>query len=71
MEIIPPPKEGTATVIIPKEKGPFFMIKGGGKDNYLCGSCHNIICQNVNRGQIINIVFVCPQCGSYNHIKGT
>lgn len=70
MEVISKPKEGTASVIIFKKKGKFAIIKGNGNDNYLCGTCGNVICQNVNRGQIINLVFVCPNCGSYNFLKG-
>jgi hypothetical protein len=73
MEIIPEPKEGTATVIILTKKGKFQTIVDGGEDNYLCGliECGNIICKNVNRGQVSNIVFKCPNCGSYNVLKGT
>jgi hypothetical protein len=73
MEIIPKPKEGTATVLKLTKKGKFPMIAGGGDDNYLCGliECGNIICKNVSRGQIINIVFKCANCGSYNVLKGT
>lgn len=70
MEIIPPPKEGTAAVLKMTVKNKP-TIKVVGKDNYICGTCSNVICQNVDRGQIRNIVFVCPNCGSYNHIKGT
>lgn len=71
MEVIPKPEEGTAAVLKFNKKGKFAIIKGNGSDNYLCGACGNIICQNVNRGQIINLVFVCPNCDSYNFLKGT
>lgn len=49
----------------------FTYIKGQGQDNYLCGACGNVLCENVHRGQVINIVFVCPKCGNYNVVKGT
>ena len=71
MEVIPKPKEGSATVFNFKKKGRFVVIKGKGNDNYLCGTCRNVICKNVNRGQISNIVFKCPNCDSYNLLKGT
>jgi hypothetical protein len=71
MDVIPPPQEGTAAILILSKKGKFSIINGQGDDNYQCGACENIICKNVVRGQIINLVFVCPNCGSYNHIKGT
>jgi len=67
MEVIPKPKEGTMAVFKLGKEG---KIEGEGNDNYLCGACGNIICKNVNRGQLINLVFVCPNCGSYNFLKG-
>lgn len=71
MEVIPKPKEGTAAIFETTEKGEFVFIKGIGSDNYVCGACKSIICENVVRKQIINIVFKCANCGSYNLIKGT
>ena len=71
MEIISKPKQGTASVLVLTKKGNYVMMKGKGSDSYLCGTCQNIICQDVNRGQIINLVFKCPNCDSYNRIRGT
>ena len=71
LEVISKPKEGTASVLEYAKKGKYVFIKGNGSDNYLCGTCNNIICQNVDRGQIRNIVFKCPNCNSYNLLKGT
>ncbi len=71
LEIIPKPKEGTATILIFTQKGRYVIMSGEASDNYLCGACENTICKNVSRGQIINLVFKCPNCGEYNHIKGT
>jgi len=66
MRVIPKPKEGTASVLVMTKKEP--SIKGFGDDNYLCGKCKFIICENIRHGQITNIVFKCPNCGSYNTI---
>lgn len=71
MQVIPKPNPGTASVLIFKEKGKYAIIKGQGNDNYLCGVCQNIICENVDRGQIKYLVFKCPNCDNYNFIKGT
>jgi len=71
MEIIPEPKPGTASVLIRSGKGTLPIIKGQGDVNYVCGACHTVICEHVERGQIINIVFKCPQCQAYNRIRGT
>jgi hypothetical protein len=71
MQVIPEPKPGTASVLIFAKKGKFTFIKSQGSDNYLCGACENVICENVDRGNIINLVFRCPNCDSYNILKGT
>ena len=71
MQIIPEPKPGTASVLIFDKKGKYAFFKGQGNDNYLCGVCKNVICENMDRGQIINLVFKCPNCDNYNIIKGT
>ena len=70
MQVIPEPAPGTASVLIFDKKGKFAMIKGKGEDNYLCGVCRNVICENVTRGMIINVVFKCPNCDNYNLITG-
>ena len=70
MKIIPKPKDGTATILKLSKNGKFHLIKGHGYDNYLCGACNNIICKNVERGQIVNIVFECPNCHNYNLVRG-
>ena len=71
MEVVPKPKEGSATVLKMNKKGNFALITGQGNNNYLCGKCKNTICQNIERGQVINLVFVCPNCGSYNLTRET
>lgn len=71
LEVILKPKQGTASVLVPGPTGPQIMIKGQGGNNYICGACSSTICENVPRGQIINLVFKCFKCGSYNRIRGT
>jgi hypothetical protein len=71
MTVISEPEHGTATVLIHGKKGNFVFIKGEGGDNYLCGACKNILCEKVSRGQIVNIVLKCPNCGNFNVLRGT
>jgi len=71
MEVIPEPAQGTAAVLALNKNGPYPLMKGNGTTNYLCGACRNVICKSVERGQIVNLVFKCPDCGNYNHIRGT
>lgn len=71
MEVIPEPAKGTAAVLALNKSGPYPLMEGNGTINYLCGACRNVICKSVERGQIMNLVFKCPNCGCYNHIRGT
>ena len=71
MEVIPEPPKGTASVLVPGPDGPQVMIKGDADCTYICGCCSEPICENVPRGQIINLVFKCFKCSSYNRIRGT
>lgn len=71
MEVIPEPKQGTASVLVPGTDGPQIMFKGAGTEDYICGACGMTICENVNRGMFVGIVFKCFECGSYNHVRGT
>ena len=66
LKVIPEPEEGTASVLVQKNKVPTF--KGDGEDNYLCGKCKFTICEKIKHGQFVNIVFKCPNCESYNTI---
>jgi hypothetical protein len=71
MEVIPEPKPGEASVLVLDKSGPYVIIRGVGDVDYLCGACRNVICEHVARGQVINMVFKCPNCGSFNLLRGT
>ena len=76
MEVIPEPAKGTAAVLvltIPNyvSKTPFAVISGGGETDYVCGACKAVIASRVDRGQVVNLVFKCLSCQSFNVIRGT
>jgi predicted RNA-binding Zn-ribbon protein involved in translation (DUF1610 family) len=71
MQVIPEPKAGQASVLAFTKTGPYALIVGNGDVNYLCGACQNVICERVQRGQVAGIVFKCPNCGSFNLLRGT
>lgn len=71
MQVIPEPKPGTASVLITDKTGSFVFMRGSGSSNFVCGACQSVLVEGVERGQIIEIVFRCPNCGSYNRAKGT
>ncbi|MCC2502210.1 MULTISPECIES: hypothetical protein [Bacillus cereus group] len=70
LEVIPKPESGTAAILCTPDgfKGPIFQ--GEGTNNYLCGVCKYVLCKKIIRQQIVEIVFECPECKSYNRIKG-
>ncbi len=71
MEVITEPKQGTASVLVPGPDGQQVMIKGHGDVTYTCGCCGKPICENIQRGQVRDIVFKCFNCSSFNRIRGT
>lgn len=71
MEVVPEPEPGEASVLTLGKSGRHPIIRGDGDVDYLCGACRNVICEGVWRGQIINLVFKCPDCSSFNLIRGT
>jgi len=71
MEVIAEPKPGEASVLVFDKKGQYVMMQGAGDTNYICGTCRNVICERVARGTIVNLVFKCPNCCSFNRIRGT
>ncbi len=72
LEVIPQPKEGDVALFVFEGPKPFDgFFKGDGECNYLCGACREVLCRGVDRSQITGLVFKCPKCQSFNHIKGT
>ncbi len=75
MEVIPEPKPGTASILVLTTPNfamadPYAQIRGIGDTDYVCGSCRATIVVKGARGQIINIVFKCANCGAFNIIRG-
>ncbi len=71
MEVIPEPKPGEASVLVFDKRGKYVMISDAGDTNYVCGACRNVICERVTQGMMVNLVFKCPNCGSFNRVRGT
>lgn len=71
LQVIPKPKEGTASILAMNDPSRLPIIKGSADTNYQCGTCHATLVQGVTQGQIRNMVLLCPKCGSYNRLKGT
>jgi predicted RNA-binding Zn-ribbon protein involved in translation (DUF1610 family) len=71
LEVIPEPAQGSAAVFMLSTEGPIPLLRGQGSHDFLCGACDNVIAKGVERGQVINIVLKCPNCGSFNRARGT
>ena len=65
LKTIPPPKEGTAAVLMPAAtlKGP--IITGPGTTNLRCGECGSVLVKGMGNN-IVGLVLVCPACRAYN-----
>jgi hypothetical protein len=68
LPVIPPPPEGTASVLVAVGgfQGPFF--KGEGAIDLLCGKCLHTLAEALHPGQVQNLVLMCPACGAYNAV---
>ena len=67
-KIIPEPKNGTRSVIVPAPNVlPVFDGKTG-NTSYRCGNCKAILVNRISHGQLRNLVIKCPKCSSYNEI---
>lgn len=71
MEVIAEPKPGTASVFITDQPSGFVYMHGQGSVDFVCGACEGIICEGMERGQLVQLVFRCPNCKSYNRVRGT
>lgn len=38
--------------------------------DYICGACGVVIAERAERGNVINIVFRCSRCRSFNVLRG-
>jgi DNA-directed RNA polymerase subunit RPC12/RpoP len=70
LRVIPEPEEGTRSVLITDSKDEdFVFIRGEDPRVRLsldCGNCGKPLIIGIPRMKIINVVFQCPRCGSYN-----
>ncbi len=67
LKVISEPAENTRTVMTGVPPGtPFY--KSSGDVNLLCGQCDTVLAENMNPGQVKNIVLQCPECKSYNDV---
>lgn len=68
LPVIPPPPQGTASVLVAAGgfNGPF--LKGDGPIDLLCGKCLHTLAESLHPGQIQNLVLLCPTCGSHNAV---
>lgn len=68
LKIIPKPKEGTRTVLVPARGRVLPVIKGAGKTDYVCGNCDAVLMEGMSERQVRDIVICCSICGLYNDI---
>ncbi len=43
-------------------------ITGKGALNYNCGKCNHPILKSIRRIQIVDAVYKCPKCGTFNRV---
>jgi DNA-directed RNA polymerase subunit RPC12/RpoP len=74
LRVIPEPAAGTRSVLKFAEEISGACITGAGgarSVDYACGTCGRILIEAWAPSQsIVNIVLVCPGCGSYNDTGG-
>lgn len=65
LKVVPPPPQGSCAVLkIESKDGKFFKGKDG-DSTLCCGSCGNILSENVFKEQVRSVVLLC-KCGNYN-----
>ena len=84
LRVIPKPKPEDASILQYSGQEGLFksFVKGTGSDNYVCGNCGAILCENIVRGPTLKIgevtlesttkqgiVFLCPYCSIYNALQ--
>jgi hypothetical protein len=75
MEVIPEPANSASVLVLsqPNYISPdsFAVIRGSSDTDYVCGACGVVLGAKVSRGQLVNLVFKCLNCSSYNVVRGT
>jgi len=67
LKVIPEPPRGAHAVVKPQSgyTGPFFVGRGNGEVDYICGSCRKTVAREVWPDSIRNVVVQCSYCGSF------
>ena len=68
LEIIPEPKPGVGAVLVSDVPNMVYM-KGPGGDDYVCGSCGQVLVEAMPAKTIQVIVFRCTGCRLHNRIN--
>lgn len=63
---IPKPEEGTRTVLVYSGDGTVAMSGVATGHDYVCGVCDSVILEAIPKGQVVNVVFRCNNCGAFN-----
>jgi predicted RNA-binding Zn-ribbon protein involved in translation (DUF1610 family) len=67
MKVIPEPKAGTRSVLLPTPaKVP--VMRGSGDVSHACGECEAHLIENISAGQLQGLVVCCPECGTFNEL---
>lgn len=68
LNVVPEPPTRSIATILPQSgfRGPFFVGRGKGEVDYVCGSCHKTVAKGVWHDSIRSIVVQCFNCGAYN-----
>jgi predicted RNA-binding Zn-ribbon protein involved in translation (DUF1610 family) len=66
MKVIPEPAEGSRSVLFTNSPGP--IMEGAGPRTYQCGTCGKTLIKRIRAMQVVDIVFKCGKCGSFNEI---
>jgi hypothetical protein len=64
--VIAEPALGTRTVLQHGRNGTIVVRGPRGEPVWLCGECSAKLAVGVSRGQLMDAVLVCLNCGSYN-----
>lgn len=64
--VIAEPALGTRTILQHRRNGTIVVRGSRGEPVWLCGQCGAKLAVGVTRGQLMDAVLVCLNCGSYN-----